>query len=572
MSLRIKVNLFFAILMSASLLSGMGILVSNARDSVKADMNETMAAAAQLITVSLSSVPLKKEGDMYQHMHDLVVALSEIRSLHILLFNEEGLLFEGEPKASNDLMPPDWFIDILLPKVTPLTKRFGQGHMVIYAAPLQEISERWLDIRSILALGLMIFIFVGISLYWGVSWILKPLERLLDALSGFERGDLHLRLPRFSLTEMDKISQSFNRMGQALELSIEENRRLAILVKQSGDAILSLDHAGHITFCNPAAERLFSYQTTSLLGEQLSTLGFTEQHDRIADVLEQCKTVENVESALPQEKGRTISVLLSTVPLQDAEKTVRGVICTLRDITEHKQAEAAENQLRESRLLAQHMSDVQEAERRHLARELHDELGQCLTAIKTDAVLIRNRTEVSEPKAFTSAQAIIDVASHIYDVVHNMITRLRPSPLDDLGLVPTLEESISAWRLRQAEINFKLECIGELDNLNEAMNMTVFRVVQESITNAVRHAAASEISISVRKEPSLDDKQDQLVLDICDNGKGMVVQDFHSDVDFGLLGMRERAHSLGGTFELTSALGKGVAIHITLPFGVEHTV
>jgi len=250
----------------------------------------------------------------------------------------------------------------------------------------------------------------------------------------------------------------------------------------------------------------------------------------------------------------------------DMDNIVRGVICTLRDITEHKRVEDAENQLRETRLLTQHMAEAQEGERRHLARELHDELGQCLTAIKTDAVLIRNRTQETEPKVFTSAQAIIDVASHIYDVVHNMITRLRPSPLDDLGLVPTLEESISAWQQRQEDINFKLSLSGELNNLSEAMNMTIFRIVQESITNAVRHAAAAEIAISVKNEDGAID------ISIIDNGKGMEVQDFHSDVDFGLLGMRERAHSLGGEFKLTSALGDGVSIHITLPLGKNETL
>jgi len=573
MSLRVKVNLFFATLLLLSMLVSLGVLVSNARHSVKADMEETMSAAAQLITVSLSGGrALDREGGMYQHLHDLVIALSEIRSLHILLFDTEGLLFEGEPKAGNNTSPPEWFIDLLLPKVTPLTKRFGQGHMVIYAAPLQEIEERWLDVRGILALGLIISIFVGLILYWAVSWLLKPLERLLVALSGFERGDLHIRLPRFSITEMDRISQSFNRMGQTLEQSIEENRRLAVLVQQSGDAILSLDHAGHIILCNPAAEKLLDATAASLLGNELAALGFMKNKRDISDALENCKTVENLETSLPTTNGENLSILLSTVPLLDVDNVVRGVICTLRDITEHKHMEAAENQLRETRLLAQHMTEVQEAERRHLARELHDELGQCLTAIKTDAVLIRNRTETSEPKVFTSAQAIIDVASHIYDVVHSMITRLRPSPLDDLGLIPTLEQSISTWQQRQSEVHFKLEFLGELDNLNEIMNMTVFRIVQESITNAVRHAAASEISVSIANELDAETDSRLLKVMIQDNGKGMEVQDFHSDVDFGLLGMRERAHSLGGEFELTSALGEGVTIQISLPLGVEKIV
>jgi two-component system, NarL family, sensor histidine kinase UhpB len=572
MSLKVKVHLFFAVLLLSSLLASTSVLVSNARQSVKLEMEDTMAAAARLITVSLSGISLNREQGVYEHLQDLVKALGEIRSLHILLFDSKGLLFEGEPQEDTGAKPPEWFVKILFPKVIPLTKQFGTGHMVIYAAPMQEIGDRWRDLRGIIELGVGIFIFVGLFLYWGVGWLLRPLDRLLAALSGFERGDLHLRLPSFSLAEMNQISQTFNRMGQTLELSIEENRRLATLVKQTGDAILSLDHTGTITFCNPAAERLFHHQTTLLVGESLANLGFVEHRSRIAEILENCEIIENLETGLPLSDGKIASILFSTVPLLDTDERVRGVICTLRDITEHKQAEAAENQLRETRLLTHHMAEAQEVERRHLARELHDELGQCLTAIKTDAVLIRNRSETTEPKVYRSAQAIIDVASHIYDVVHNMITRLRPSPLDDLGLIATLQECISAWRKRQPNISFILNVSGQLDNLNEMLNMTVFRVVQESITNAVRHADASEMIITVNNE--FDDKlqQNQLIIDISDNGKGMNIQDFHSDVDFGLLGMRERAHSLGGTFKLESSLGMGLKIHVAIPLGADKIV
>lgn len=565
MSLKLRANLFFALLLLLSMLGSGAILITNAKRSVEAEVMSTMDATAHIITVTLAGGSLARNTTVSEHMHELVRALSEIRSLHILLFDRQGLLFEGTPEKALEVQPPAWFVKLLFPDVSPLSKRFGTGHMVIYPAPMQEISERWQDIRAIMALGMIIFVVVAFLIYWGVGWVIRPLQRLLDALAGFERGDLHMRLPRFSLKEMDQISQNFNRVGDALEQSTTENRRLAMLVKQSGDAILSLDHAGYITFCNAAAERLFS-DIPNLLGESLTSMAFQGDRNSIIAVLNGFQSVENLETTLKRNDGEVLSLLISTVPLTEVDGCVAGMICTLRDITEHKQAEKARAQLYETRLLTKHMDQVQEAERRHLARELHDELGQCLTAIKTDAVLIRNRSEDTDKKIYQSAQAIIDTASHIYDVVHNMITRLRPSPLDDLGLMATLEESISKWQQRQPDINFNLITEGSLSGFDESTNMTVFRVVQEALTNAVRHADAENIMVSVIRDKN--EQTDQLKINIRDDGKGMVVNDFHSDVDFGLLGMRERAQSLGGSFDLQSQLGAGVNLTITIPLGV----
>lgn len=562
MSLKLRANIFFALLLLLSMLGSAAILMTNAKRSVEAEVTSTMDATAHIITVTLAGGALTRNTSVSDHMHELVRALSEIRSLHILLFDRQGLLFEGMPEKELAVQPPEWFVKLLFPDVPPLSKRFGSGHMVIYPAPMQEISERWQDIRAIMALGMIIFVIVAFLIYWGVGWVIRPLQRLLDALAGFERGDLHMRLPRFSLKEMDQISQSFNRVGDALEQSTTENRRLAMLVRQSGDAILSLDHTGYITFCNAAAERLFA-DVPNLLGESLASMPFQEDRNSIIAVLNGFQSVENLETTLKRKDGELLALLMSTVPLTENDGCVAGMICTLRDITEHKQVEMARAQLYETRLLAKHMDQVQEAERRHLARELHDELGQCLTAIKTDAVLIRNRSEESDRKIFQSAQAIIDTASHIYDVVHNMITRLRPSPLDDLGLKATLEESVSKWQQRQPEIHFNLITEGELNGLDESINMTVFRVVQEALTNAVRHAEPENIIVTVVRETEA--AIDLLTINIRDDGKGMVVHDFHSDVDFGLLGMRERAQSLGGSFELQSQLGSGVNLTITIP-------
>src|SRR5690554_1832216 len=321
MSLKLRANVFFALLLLLSMFGSIAVLISNAKNSVEAEVRSTMDATAHIITVTLAGGSLNRETSVSEHMYELVRALSEIRSLHILLFDRQGLMFEGTPEKEFDTQPPAWFVKLLFPDITPLSRRFGTGHMVIYPAPMLEISERWQDIRAIVALGMIIFVVVALFIYWGVGWLMRPLNRLLDALAGFERGDLHMRLPRFSLKEMDKISQSFNRVGDALEQSTTENRRLAMLVRQSGDAILSLDHAGYITFCNAAAERLFAGRP-GLLGESLASMPFQENSHAIIAVLNGFQSVENLETTLARQDGEAVSLLISTVPLTESDGCV----------------------------------------------------------------------------------------------------------------------------------------------------------------------------------------------------------------------------------------------------------
>ena len=402
---------------------------------------------------------------------------------------------------------------------------------------------------------------VSALLYWGLGRVTRPLDIILQGLSSVEKGDFDLRLPPFNLEEMDKIGQAFNQMGQSLAESTDENRQMAMLVRQSHEAILSVDFAGKIDFCNPATVHLFDRSADALYGKSLAEIGLADGAKDIAWQLAMDKDIANVEIGLAA--NAEITLLFSAVPLRNQAGEVTGKVCTLRDVSEQKLAELAAQSLYETRLLTQHMSEMQERERRYLAQELHDELGQCLTAIKTDAVLISKRSQQTDKKTHTSARAIIDVASHIYDVVHNMITRLRPSPLDDLGLIATLEQGIASWRQRQPQIYFSLRLAGELDTLSEALNMTVFRIVQEAITNAVRHANAQEIKIDLQRKT--DGNSDCVMLVIADNGKGMVVEDFHSEVDFGLLGMRERVQSLAGEFTIDSAPNAGFRISIMIP-------
>lgn len=167
------------------------------------------------------------------------------------------------------------------------------------------------------------------------------------------------------------------------------------------------------------------------------------------------------------------------------------------EVNERKRAEQeARTLLSEKRFLAQKCMAVQEDERRHLARELHDELGQCITAIQADAETIQELSNQGDARLLASAEAIQSVSSRIYEVVHAIMKRLRPSMLDDLGLVETLNEEIAAWKARHPDTHYCLTTRGDLGQLGERVNISLYRIVQECLTNIAKHAAASRSTMT----------------------------------------------------------------------------
>lgn len=216
--------------------------------------------------------------------------------------------------------------------------------------------------------------------------------------------------------------------------------------------------------------------------------------------------------------------------------------------------------LDENRMLSQRSMQMQEEERRNLARELHDELGQSLNAIKVDAVNIRDHSQ-SMPDIHTSALAIIEVSSQVYDVVRSLMQRLRPVALDDLGLRSAVQYGVDQWQRRHAGVRCKFEAQGELEGLSEKVNITLYRLVQECLTNVAKHAGATQVTISMERDG------DQVRFDFEDDGKGFDLSGRKQGL--GLIGLRERVESLSGRFELISAPGSGVRIKAVIPAGEE---
>lgn len=213
----------------------------------------------------------------------------------------------------------------------------------------------------------------------------------------------------------------------------------------------------------------------------------------------------------------------------------------------------------ENRYLTQQSLKIQEQERRSLARELHDELGQSLSALKAVAVSIKNSGDVRDEKVRESAGAIIDFTDRMYSVARNMMRRLRPSILDELGLRRALQELTDQWNESYQNIFCHLECRYDIDSLDESLSINIFRIIQEALTNIARHAHATDAHVNIQ----INEDRNELEINITDNGTGFKQQEH--PIGMGLLGMRERVEAMNGGFDLHSRDGAGTTIMIRIP-------
>lgn len=566
MSLRYRLNLLITLLLLGFIGVVGSVLTIGMRDSIQEGVESANRVTIQLLeTVIVSSFQNPEWGYTHDVMRRFLHKLGHVRSSEIRLYDIRGdLIYQSPPsKYRFDTSPPSWFVKLVQPKKEIVTRRIRYGFLVVESEPSGAIREAWGRINNLFWIGLIFFLLFNIAVYWMLGRWIKPLKAVVDSINRMEQGDLTARMPAFTLPEFSRISQNFNLMGESLQARAEENRRLALIVKQSADAMMIHDLNGNISFWNPAAQRMFGYAPEDIIGHSASLLSVPGQEAELEQNLAAIAAKRNIDHYDTQRitrDGSLKDISLSAAPLIDPlTGDVIGEICSMRDITERKQAELVQQKLEENRHLTQVIQSHIEDERRSLARELHDELGQYVTAIKTFAVAIANKTRQQMPDVESNAQTIVAAANHIYDGMHDIIRRLRPGSLDNLGLPETLRDSVSNWQKQHPEISFKLGLSGDLIGLGETININFYRIIQEAVTNALRHAQASTIEISLEQTESGD-----IDLRIRDDGVGMMTCNVDQTRHFGLLGIRERVQALQGSFNIETSQQTGTEIQVRL--------
>ncbi len=447
MSLRFRLSLLITLVFLMILVGSGFFIIENARRAIDDEVRSSANLTLQLIEIAFEGAEGDRQEGIKTSFLRRINDLESSRHLTIQLLQRRNLeqSVPVSPAIPISSEAPEWFIKLVKPVPIEFRRVIAGSTMpieiIIKANPSNEITEVWQETKGILVL-LILFVVLSVALvYYTLGKGLKPIDKILTALEGIEQGNYQLRLPRFNLPELSRISEKFNHMAGVMQKSVDENRALT-------------------------------------------------------------------------------------------QKSLA----------------------------------IQEEERRHLAQELHDELGQSITAIKAVAVSI-NQQKSNTDSIKSSTDAIIEVSNRMYDVARNMMRRLRPNVLDELGLVPALQDIIDDWNTHHEDVFCNFNFSGDLADLGENINITLFRIVQESLTNVVKHADASKVLIELsRHKETREDEQTEktyVKLEIIDDGIGFDKD--HKVNGLGLLGMRERVESLNGNFQIQSQLNPGVKIELSIP-------
>ena len=334
----------------------------------------------------------------------------------------------------------------------------------------------------------------------------------------------------------------------------ENTYRVFVEKMNEGAAIVSRDHT--VLHCNRRFARFLGMGIQKVIGSSMRELVWPDDHPKL-DVLLRSAARKSCRGEIRLQARKVIPwpVHFSLSPLR--LDGTRAICLIASDLSEVKRAEqdarASSEQLRK---LAAHLVSVREEERTRIAREVHDELGQSLTAVKMDLAWLARRLPRRNAPMLGRIGSTLELADSIIRSVRRISTELRPSVLD-LGLAAAVE-----WQVQEFQARTGIQCKVRLltqEVFAPDVSTALFRILQETLTNVARHANATRVEVVEQKV------RDRLVLRMRDNGRGFDSEDPSISKSLGLLGMRERAAILGGQVNIASAPGKGTTVTAWIP-------
>lgn len=384
-----------------------------------------------------------------------------------------------------------------------------------------------------------------------------PVKNFFDdseiALLEEATGDVAFALEVFEKEEMRR---------KAEQGIVESERRYHTLAEVSPVGIFHTDAAGSTTYVNPRWCQISGITYEKAMGNGWFEAVHPDDRDMLRRNWEEATRHQQVsvsEYRFVRPNGSTAWVIGQAIPERDADGAIVGYVGTTTDITDRKLAEKEmEESSQKLRQLTTHLLNIREEERKRIGREIHDELGQQLTAIKMDISWIAKKTDPSQEAFKTKLQNVIALLDGGNQSIRRILNELRPVILDDYGLLEALR-----WQAQQFTANTHIPVAmtaSESDmRIPEEISTCIFRIFQEALTNITRYAKATQVKVS------LDIDSDSVLMNIEDNGLGFDTELTKTKKSFGILGMKERVASLNGRFDLSSVPGNGTRISIHIP-------
>jgi PAS domain S-box-containing protein len=371
----------------------------------------------------------------------------------------------------------------------------------------------------------------------------------------------------WDITKRKELEDELKKLNEELEQKVEQRtteiykneKRYRALIENSVEGISLLDEFSNVFYRSPSGIKMLGNNPTT------DSLRLAHPEDLVAFKNKFAEALEKPGIAVPY----TARYLRASGDYFWAEGTftnllqvsgVQAVVANYRDITERVRAsEEIMQTTQQLRDLSAHLQSIREEERAYVAREIHDELGQQLTGLKMDMSALTSRLSSNDDVVIEKIQSIQQLLNHSIKTVRRIATELRPSILDDLGLVAAIEWQCEEFEKRSG---IKTRFVSDLEQMifNSAISICLFRICQESLTNVARYACAKNVQISLHRIDEM------IVFKICDDGIGFDTSRKGNKKTWGLIGMKERAAMVAGSLAIHSKPENGTTLEITVPF------
>jgi two-component system sensor histidine kinase UhpB len=347
---------------------------------------------------------------------------------------------------------------------------------------------------------------------------------------------------------------------QAEEALRESEEQYRAIFDQAPDSVVLVDgKTGELVEFNDNAYKNLGYTRKEFKKLRIPDFEIIESAEKVAKHI---KNIIREGSDTFETKHRTKSGEVRVILVSSRAISIKGrnfVQSIWSDITDRKRAEEEiKNSQLQLRNLTAHLQSVREEERTHIAREMHDELGQALTAMKMDLSWLDKRLPKDQKPLFEKTKSMSKLADATLQTVKKISSELRPGLLDDLGLTAAIE-----WQAEEFQTRTGIKCAITVDPediiLDKDRSTAIFRIFQETLTNVARHAKATRIKVSLKE------KAGKIELKVRDNGKGITEKQVSNPKSFGLIGIRERAYYLDGKVVIKGLQDKGTALTIRIP-------